>query len=80
MYPLPPEFIKILETTPLVTIAVAAAPEPPPPTIETRGDVVYPLPLSSTAIAVIDPSTVTLADAPEPPPPSIVILGGDAAS
>ena len=30
VYPVPPSLIKILDTTPLVIIAVAAAPEPPP--------------------------------------------------
>ena len=61
-------------------IAVAAAPDPSPPTIETRGEDVYPEPPAVTVISEIDPSTVTVAAAPEPPPPSIVITGGEAAS
>ena len=44
VYPVPPELIRILDTTPFVIIAVAAAPEPPPPTIDTRGDAIKPEP------------------------------------
>ena len=80
MYPVPPSTIRMRETTPLVIIAVAEAPEPPPPTIETRGEDVYPLPPLSTVISLIEPLTVTEAEAPEPPPPEIVIVGGNAAS
>ena len=80
MYPVPPVFIRILETTPLVTIAVAAAPDPLPPTIETSGEEVNPDPPSLTIISVIEPLTITAAVALDPPPPEIVILGGDAAS
>ena len=38
VYPDPPLLTRILETTPLVIIAVADPPDPPPPTIDTRGD------------------------------------------
>ena len=38
VYPVPPLLTRILETAPLVTIAVAEAPDPPPPTIETSGE------------------------------------------
>ena len=40
VYPVPPVLIRIRETSPLVIIAVAAAPDPLPPTIETNGEVV----------------------------------------
>ena len=61
-------------------IAVAAAPDPPPPAIETRGDEVYPDPLAVTVISLTEPLTVTVDVAPVPPPPVIVIFGGEAAS
>ena len=61
-------------------IAVAAAPAPPPPTIETKGEEVYPEPPAVTVTSEIEPSTVTFAVAPEPLPPEIVIVGGEAAS
>ena len=61
-------------------IAVAEAPEPPPPTIETRGEEVYPEPPLSTSMDVTEPFTTTDADAPVPPPLLIEIFGGDAAS
>ena len=61
-------------------IAVADAPEPPPPTIETNGDVVYPLPPAVTSILLKEPLTTTDAVAPVPLPPVIVAAGGDAAS
>ena len=53
-------------------IAVAAAPEPPPPTIETRGEEVNPVPPVETVISLTEPLTVTLAVAPVPPPPDTV--------
>ena len=64
----------------MVIIAVADAPEPPPPTIETRGEDVYPLPPAVTSIESMPPSTTTDAAASTPPPPAIVMTGGDAAS
>ncbi|BCU99448.1 MAG: hypothetical protein CM15mV28_0160 [Thaumasvirus sp.] len=60
MYPVPPSLIKTLDTTPFVIIAVAAAPDPPPPAIETRGEEVYPDPPAVTVISLTDPLTVTL--------------------
>ena len=61
-------------------IAVAEAPDPPPPAIETRGEEVYPDPPAVTVISLTDPLTVTLDVAPVPPPPEIVIFGEEAAS
>ena len=80
MYPVPPELIRILETTPFVIIAVADAPEPPPPTIETRGEEVNPEPPADTVISLTEQLTTTAAVAPVHPPPLIVNTGGDAAS
>jgi hypothetical protein len=61
-------------------IAVADAPAPPPPTIDTRGDEVYPAPPLVTVISLREPLTTTDAAAPVPPPPLTVIAGGNAAS
>ena len=61
-------------------IAVAAAPEPLPPAIDTRGEEVYPDPPAVTVISLTEPLTTTSAVAPLPLPPDIVITGGNAAS
>ena len=55
--------------------ACAVAPIPPPPTIDTRGDSVYPVPCAVTVKLSKLPFTTTCAAAPVPPPPSISTLG-----
>ena len=51
--------------------AVAVAPNPPPPTIETNGDEVYPEPPAVTSTLNKEPFTITLAAAPVQPTPVI---------
>jgi hypothetical protein len=58
-------------------VAVATAPEPPPPEKLTVGLEVYPEPPLVIVIAPTWPNTSThVAVAPDPPPPEIVIVGG----
>lgn len=80
MYPSPGVSTRILLTTPLVITAVAVAPKPPPPTIDTRGCVVYPVPPLVTSTENREPLTVTSAEAPDPSPPVISMSGLFAAS
>ena len=71
----PPCSTKILVTLPPVITACAVAPLPFPPTIDTRGDSVYPLPPAVTSNPVRLPLTITSAAAPVPPPPLISTVG-----
>ena len=80
VYPRPGVSTRTLLTTPFVITAVAVAPNPPTPTIETNGDEVYPEPPAVTSTLNKEPFTITLADAPVPPPPDISINGLEAAS
>ena len=61
MYPCPGASTRILLTTPFVITAVAVAPNPPPPTIETKGDAVYPEPPAVTSTLNSEPFTTTVA-------------------
>src|ERR1041385_4552639 len=58
-------------------VAVAGAPDPPPPVRETAGAEWYPLPAVVTVTDVTDPLIVDVAAAPDPPPPVKVTLGAE---
>jgi hypothetical protein len=58
VYPVPPDVIERPVTTPLATVAVAAAPEPPPPEIVTDGGLAYPEPPPPKVIEVTAPPPI----------------------
>ena len=66
---------KILVTLPPVITACAVAPLPPPPTIETKGASMYPVPSVRTSKESRLPLTITSAAPPVPPPPVISTFG-----
>ena len=61
-----------------LTLAVPAAPVPPPPTIVIDGCEVYPVPPALIRILDTTPLVIiAVAAAPEPPPPTIDTRGED---